>query len=125
YQNTGKAFVIGVTGPPGTGKSTLVDRIVQNYRAQGKKVAVLAIDPTSPISGGAVLGDRVRMLDHSLDSNVYIRSMASRGDEGGLSKATRNAVRILDAGGYDIVVVEKWGNYWSELEMVNGRSPDR
>ncbi|MGI0079843.1 MAG: methylmalonyl Co-A mutase-associated GTPase MeaB, partial [Nitrososphaerales archaeon] len=92
FPHTGHAFVIGVTGPPGTGKSSLVDRLLKVFRARGDKVAVLAVDPTSPVTGGAILGDRVRMISHTLDEGVYIRSMASRGDEGGLSRAAMNAV---------------------------------
>lgn len=119
YVHTGRAQVIGVTGPLGTGKSSLVDRLVSSYRLAGKKVAVLAVDPSSPISGGAILGDRVRMLEHSLDSGVYIRSMASRGDEGGLSRTARDAVRVLDAAGFDIVLVETVGIGQTEVEVVD------
>ena len=118
FPQTGNAYVIGVTGPPGSGKSSLVDRLIQSFRARQEKVAVLAVDPTSPISGGAILGDRVRMIDHSLDSSVYIRSMASRGDEGGLSKAAKNATRILDAAGNEIVIVETVGIGQAEFEIV-------
>jgi LAO/AO transport system kinase len=118
FHHTGRAFVIGVTGPPGTGKSSLVDRIAKVYRSTGNKVAILAVDPTSPISGGALLGDRVRMLEHSLDPGVYIRSMASRGDEGGLSRAARNAIRVLDAAGNDIIVAETVGIGQAEVEIV-------
>lgn len=118
YPSTGKALVVGVTGPPGTGKSSIVDKLVTIYRARGKRVAVLAIDPSSPISGGAILGDRVRMLEHSLDENVYIRSMASRGDPGGLSRAARNATRVLDASGSDIIFVETVGIGQAEVEIV-------
>ncbi len=118
YAHTGRAFIIGVTGPPGTGKSTLVDQIVKAYRSRGMKVAVLAIDPTSPLSGGAILGDRIRMLEHALDSQVYIRSMAARGEEGGLARAARNAIRVLDASGNDIVIVETVGIGQAEVEIV-------
>ena len=120
YPHTGKAIVVGVTGPPGTGKSTLVNGIVRSIRAakDDPYVAVLAIDPTSPLSGGAILGDRVRMLGHSLDEKVYIRSMASRGDEGGLSRAAMNTIRILDASGKEIVIVETVGIGQSEVEIV-------
>jgi GTPase len=118
YTHTGGAFVIGVTGPPGTGKSSLVDQLVRAFRARKSKVAVLAVDPTSPVSGGAMLGDRVRMLNHALDEGVYIRSMASRGDEGGLSRAAKNTVRILDAAGNDIIFVETVGIGQAEVEIV-------
>jgi LAO/AO transport system kinase len=118
FPHTGHAFTIGITGPPGTGKSSLVDRMVRIYRSQGKKVAVLAVDPSSPVSGGALLGDRVRMMEHSLDPGVYIRSMASRGDEGGLSRAARNAIRVLDAAGNDVVIAETVGIGQAEVEIV-------
>jgi GTPase len=118
YYHTGRANVIGITGPPGTGKSSLVDLLIRFYRTRGKKIAVLAVDPSSPITGGAILGDRVRMLEHSLDQDVYIRSMASRGDEGGLSKAARDVVRILDAAGFDPIFVETVGIGQTEVEIV-------
>ena len=118
YAHTGHAFVIGVTGPPGTGKSSLVDKIASVYRAKGSSVAVLAVDPSSPLSGGAILGDRVRMLDHTLDPGIYIRSMASRGDEGGLSRAARSAIRILDAAHNDIIIAETVGIGQAEVEIV-------
>ena len=118
YEHTGHAFIIGVTGPPGTGKSSLVDKIASVYRAKGSSVAVLAVDPSSPLSGGAILGDRVRMLGHTLDPGIYIRSMASRGDEGGLSRAARSAVRILDAAQNDIIIVETVGIGQAEVEIV-------
>ncbi len=118
FPSTGKAFVVGITGPPGTGKSTLVDRLITAFRSRGLKVAILAVDPSSPVSGGALLGDRVRMLDHSLDEGVYIRSMASRGEEGGLSRAAKNAVRILYAAGNDLVIVETAGIGQSDVKVV-------
>lgn len=119
FSYTGHAFVIGITGPPGTGKSSLVDRLAKIFRSRGSKVAILAVDPTSPVSGGAILGDRVRMIDHSLDPGVYIRSMASRGDEGGLSRAARNAIRVLDAAGNDLVIAETVGIGQAEVEIVH------
>ena len=118
YPHSGNATVIGITGPPGTGKSSLLDKLVRIYRANGKKVAVLAVDPSSPVSGGAILGDRLRMIGHTLDKGVYIRSMASRGDTGGLSRAARNAVRILDAAGNDVIFVETVGIGQAEVEIV-------
>ncbi len=118
FPHTGHAFVLGITGPPGTGKSSLVDQLAKIYRSKGSRVAILAVDPSSPVSGGAILGDRVRMLEHSLDPGVYIRSMASRGDEGGLSRAARNAIRVLDAGGNDIIIVETVGIGQAEVEIV-------
>ena len=118
YPHTGTAHIVGITGPPGTGKSSIVDGLVKIYRTSGKRIAVLAVDPSSPISGGAILGDRVRMLEHSLDSGVYIRSMASRGDERGLSAAAMDAVIVLDAAGFDIVFVETVGIGQTEVEIV-------
>lgn len=118
FPSTGRAFVIGITGPPGTGKSTLVTRLISSFRSRGLKTSVLAVDPSSPVTGGAILGDRVRMLEHSLDYGVYIRSMASRGEQGGLSSATKNAVRILDAAGSDLIIVETVGIGQSEVEIV-------
>ncbi len=119
FSHTGRAFVIGITGPPGTGKSSLVDHLARIYRSKGSRVAILAVDPSSPVSGGAILGDRVRMLNHALDPGVYIRSMASRGDEGGLSRAARNAIRVLDAAGNDVVIVETVGIGQAEVEIVS------
>lgn len=116
---TGRAFVIGVTGPPGTGKSSVVDRLISNYRRLGLKVAVIAIDPSSPITGGALLGDRVRMLGHSGDDGVFIRSMATRGWTGGLSRAATQAVQVLDAAGFDVIIVETAGIGQSDIEVVN------
>ena len=114
----GHADVIGVTGPPGAGKSTLVDRLIEGFRANGDTVAVIAVDPSSPFTHGAVLGDRVRMQRHAADSNVFIRSMASRSAGGGLAPATRDAARLADAAGFDVVIVETVGVGQVELEIV-------
>ncbi len=119
YPHTGKAFTIGVTGPTGTGKSTLVDKIVGEYRERERSVGVLAIDPSSAFTGGALLGDRVRMMDHSLEKKVYIRSMASRGDLGGLARAARNAIRVLDAAGMDVIIVETVGAGQTEVQIAS------
>jgi LAO/AO transport system kinase len=117
-EGEGHADVIGVTGPPGAGKSTLVDRLIEGFRAKGETVAVIAVDPSSPFTHGAVLGDRVRMQRHAGDANVFIRSMASRSAGGGLAPATRDAVRLADAAGFDIVIVETVGVGQVELEIV-------
>lgn len=114
----GHAFTIGITGPPGAGKSTLVDALVQHLRDRDARVAVLAVDPSSPFSGGAVLGDRIRMQRHYLDDKVYIRSLSSRGSHGGLARATRNVARLLDACHFDFVLVETVGVGQTELDIM-------
>ncbi|HUV98143.1 MAG TPA: methylmalonyl Co-A mutase-associated GTPase MeaB [Candidatus Paceibacterota bacterium] len=118
YPYTGKAQIIGVTGPGGAGKSTLVEKLVRELRRRGKTVGVIAVDPTSPFSGGAFLGDRIRMQDLSTDAGVFIRSMATRNNPGGLAKATKDAVRILDAAGKDVVIVETVGAGQSEVDII-------
>ena len=115
----GHAHVVGLTGSPGVGKSTVTAALVRGYREQGLRVGVLAIDPSSPFSGGALLGDRVRMQDHATDDQVFIRSMASRGHLGGLSRATPQALRILDAAGFDIVLIETVGVGQAEVEIAS------
>jgi LAO/AO transport system kinase len=115
---TGRAQVIGLTGSPGVGKSTLADALVATYRAQGRTVGVLAVDPSSPFTGGALLGDRVRMQRHALDEDVYIRSMATRGHLGGLAWATPQAVRVLDAAGCEVILVETVGVGQAEVEVA-------
>jgi len=116
---TGQSQVIGLTGSPGVGKSTLTNELVRAYRGEGKRVGVLAVDPSSPFTGGAILGDRVRMQDHALDPGVYIRSMSSRGHLGGLSAATPQAVRVLEGAGCDVVLVETVGVGQAEVEVAS------
>ena len=118
YPKTGNAFVVGITGPPGTGKSTLINGLIENYRKLNKKIGVLAIDPSSPITGGSLLGDRLRMSTHNLDPNVYIRSMSSGNKSGGLSKYTRRSLSILDASGLDLIIVETVGAGQSEVDIL-------
>lgn len=118
YPHTGKAYVIGITGAPGVGKSTLVDQMVAHLRKRDKTVGVLAVDPTSPFSGGAILGDRVRMQRHSMDQGVFIRSLATRGHFGGLTQSTRSAIDVFDAMGKDYILVETVGVGQDEVDVV-------
>ncbi len=118
YRHTGRARVLGITGAPGSGKSTLVDRLIAAYRADGARVAVVAVDPSSAFSGGAILGDRVRMQGHATDPSVFIRSMATRGQLGGLARKTNDAIDLLDAAGYDPVIVETVGVGQDEVDIV-------
>ncbi|TMA88208.1 MAG: methylmalonyl Co-A mutase-associated GTPase MeaB [Deltaproteobacteria bacterium] len=117
WPRTGRAQLVGITGNPGAGKSTLVDRLIAHLRAQGKTVGVLAVDPTSPFTGGAILGDRIRMQDHALDPGVFIRSLATRGQLGGLSRATSDSARVLDAMGKDVILIETVGVGQDEVEI--------
>ena len=118
YSHTGKAYVIGISGFPGVGKSTLVDQMIEAYSASGKSLGVLAVDPTSPFSGGAILGDRVRMQRHGTDPGVFIRSLATRGHFGGLTRSTRSVIDVLDAMGKDIILVETVGVGQDEVDIV-------
>jgi len=118
FPYSGSAIVIGLTGSPGAGKSTLLDQLIASFRKIGKKIGLIAVDPSSPFTGGAILGDRIRMMRHSLDDEVFIRSMATRGNLGGLAKATGEAVTVLEAAGKEIIFVETVGVGQDEVEIV-------
>ena len=118
YPHAGTAFIIGITGSPGVGKSTLINALIAEFRTRDKKVAVIAVDPSSPYTGGAILGDRVRMQQHAADRHVFIRSMASRGREGGLSRATRDAAVVMDAMGFDIIIIETVGAGQAQFDLT-------
>ena len=118
YLNGGRSLMLGITGPPGAGKSTLVNQLIRAFRQQQQKVAVLAVDPSSPLSGGAILGDRVRMNQHASDPDVFIRSMAARGQLGGLAKASADALTVLDAMNFDVIIVETVGVGQSEIDIL-------
>ena len=118
FHRTGKAITVGITGPPGAGKSTLIEKLTRHYRSQGKTVAIVAVDPSSPFTGGAILGDRIRMVDHHADTGVFIRSMATRGHLGGLAAATTDLTILLDAAGFDLILVETVGVGQDEIEIA-------
>lgn len=118
YRRGGNAFVLGVAGPPGAGKSSLINCLIREFRSRGRKVGVVAVDPSSPFTGGALLGDRIRMVDHSLDEGVYIRSMATRGSKGGLSRSTRKAIDVLDAAKFDVILLESVGIGQTEVDII-------
>lgn len=118
FPKTGHAWVIGITGSPGAGKSTLTDKLISKFRKEGKTVGVIAVDPTSPFTGGAILGDRIRMQDHATDPGVFIRSLATRGNLGGLSRATGDCIRVMDAMGRDVIIVETVGVGQDEIDIA-------
>src|SRR5436190_7388385 len=118
FPRTGRALIVGITGAPGAGKSSLVDKLAAFYRKSGHRVGIIAVDPSSPFSGGAILGDRIRMQTLTLDKDVFIRSMATRGNLGGLARSTVDAVAILDAAGYDKIIIETVGVGQDEVEIV-------
>ena len=118
YGKTGRAYLVGITGPPGAGKSTLVDRLIAKIRSEGQSVGVIAVDPTSPFTGGAILGDRVRMSAHAFDAGVFIRSMATRGHLGGLARATSDVALVLDAAGKDVIIIETVGVGQDEVDII-------
>jgi LAO/AO transport system kinase len=118
FDRTGRAQVVGVTGPPGAGKSTLINALIPEFRSRGRTVAVLAVDPSSPLTGGATLGDRIRMLENADDAGVYIRSMATRGQMGGLASAVSSAVHLLDAFGFDLILIETVGTGQGEVDIA-------
>jgi LAO/AO transport system kinase len=118
FPHTGKAWVVGITGPPGAGKSTAIARLTRNLRDRGLRVGILAVDPTSPYSGGAILGDRIRMQEHHADAGVFIRSMATRGHLGGLARTTTDLLVLLDAAGLDVILVETVGVGQDEIEVA-------
>jgi LAO/AO transport system kinase len=118
FPHSGKARVLGMTGPPGAGKSTLVDQLAKHYRREGKTLGIVAVDPTSPYTGGAILGDRIRMQDHHSDPGIYIRSMATRGSLGGLARTTADVATVLDASGKDLILIETVGVGQDEVDIV-------
>lgn len=118
YPKTGNAYLVGITGPPGAGKSTLTDKVISNLRKRGKTVGVIAVDPSSPFSGGAILGDRIRMQQHALDDGVFIRSMATRNHLGGLSKSAVDVMHLMDAAGKDVIIIETVGVGQDEVDIV-------